>query len=102
MNIPLKVPFRGQGFTLSITITGKVQGVFFRQSAKEKALELGLTGQVKNLREGHVQIVATGTQEQLSGFIDWCKKGPPRAVVAGVEIIELPWKRFDDFAIVRF
>ena len=88
--------------TLSITITGKVQGVFFRQSAKEKALELGLTGQVKNLGDGNVQILATGIDEQLAAFTDWCKKGPRRAVVTGVEITELPLKQFDHFTIVRF
>jgi acylphosphatase len=85
--------------TLSITITGKVQGVYFRQSAKEKALELELTGQVKNLRDGNVHIIASGTREQLATFTDWCKTGPPRAVVAGVEISELPLKLFNHFTI---
>lgn len=88
--------------TLSITITGKVQGVYFRQSAKEKALALGLTGQAKNLRDGNVHIIISGAREQLAAFTDWCKKGPPRAVVAGVEIAELPLKLFDHFMIVRF
>jgi acylphosphatase len=88
--------------TISITITGKVQGVYYRQSAKEKALELGLTGQVNNQRDGNVHIIATGTQEQLASFTEWCKKGPPRAVVAGVEILELPLKLFDHFTILRF
>lgn len=88
--------------TLSIIISGKVQGVYFRQSAKEKALALGLTGQVKNLRDGKVYIIVTGIQEQLRIFTDWCKKGPPRAVVAGVEITELPLKLFDNFTIDRF
>ena len=88
--------------TISITVTGKVQGVFYRQSAKEKALELGLTGHVKNLRNGNVFITATGTPEQLTAFTGWCKKGPPHAVVAGVEILELPLKQFEYFTIVRF
>ena len=88
--------------TISITISGKVQGVYYRQSAKEKARELGLSGQVTNLRDGNVHIVATGTSEQLAAFTDWCKKGPPRAVVAGVEIIEIPLKQFDRFTIERF
>ena len=88
--------------SISIIINGKVQGVFFRQSAKEKALELGLTGQAKNLEDGNVHILATGASEQLSAFTDWCKKGPPRAVVIGVEITELPLKLFDHFTIVRF
>jgi acylphosphatase len=88
--------------TISITISGKVQGVYFRQSAKEKAIELGLTGQAKNLRDGNVHIIASGTRVQLAAFTDWCKKGPPRAVVAGVEILELPLKLFEHFTIVRF
>jgi len=88
--------------TVSITVTGKVQGVYYRQATKEKALELGLTGEIKNLRDGNVHIIVTGIQEQLKTFTDWCKKGPPRAVVAGVEIIELPLKQFAHFSIVRF
>jgi acylphosphatase len=88
--------------TISITITGKVQGVYFRQSAKEKAIGLGLTGQIKNLRDGSVHIIATGTQEQIKTFTDWCKKGPPRAEVAGAEIIELALQLFENFSIVRF
>ena len=60
--------------TISIIITGKVQGVFFRQSAKEKALELGLSGEAKNLRDGNVHIVASGNGEQLAAFTDWCKQ----------------------------
>ena len=88
--------------TLSITITGKVQGVFFRQSAKEIALDLGVSGEAKNLEDGNVHIIATGNPEQLDAFTEWCKKGPPRAVVAGVEITELSLKPFDHFTIVRF
>ena len=88
--------------TISINISGKVQGVFFRQSAKEKALELGISGLAKNLQDGNVQIIATGTPEQLATFTDWCKKGPPRADVTGVETTELPLKLFDHFTIIRF
>jgi acylphosphatase len=87
--------------TVSIIVTGKVQGVFFRQSTREKAKELVITGEVKNLEDGNVHIIATGTENQLSAFIDWCKKGPPRAVVAGVEINKLPLKLFEHFMIVR-
>lgn len=102
MIIQTKYPFRGQGFTISITVSGKVQGVFYRQSTKEKAIELGLTGRVKNLRNGNVFITATGTHEQLSAFTDWCKKGPPQAEVTDVEIEEIPLKNFDNFRIERF
>ncbi|MGH2552615.1 MAG: acylphosphatase [Chitinophagaceae bacterium] len=88
--------------TISIIVSGKVQGVYFRQHTREKAIEFGLKGQVKNLRDGNVQILATGPREQLSLFIEWCKKGPPRAEVAGVEIAELLLTHFDHFRIVRF
>lgn len=88
--------------TLSIIVFGKVQGVYYRQSTKEKAIELGITGKVKNLRNGSVFITATGTAEQLALFTEWCKKGPPHALVAGVEIIEIPLKDFEKFRIVRF
>ncbi|MBL0130101.1 MAG: acylphosphatase [Chitinophagaceae bacterium] len=87
--------------TISIIITGKVQGVFYRQSAKEKAMQLGLTGQVNNLHDGSVQILVTGVPGLLKLFTEWCK-GPPWAVVAGVEILELPLKQFEHFTIVRF
>lgn len=88
--------------TISITVRGKVQGVYYRQSAKEKALELGIIGQVKNLRDGAVHIIATGTTEQIAALTEWCKKGPPRALVTGVEIIDLPLKSFEHFSIVHF
>lgn len=88
--------------TISIIITGKVQGVYFRQNAKEKALELGLTGQAKNLNDGNVQIIASGTGEELAAFTDWCRIGPARAVVTGVEINELPLKFYEHFTILRF
>ena len=88
--------------TVSITVIGKVQGVYFRQSTREKATELGLTGQVKNLPDGSVYIMATGTIEQLNQLEDWCRQGPPRAVIAGVEITELPLKEFEHFTITRF
>lgn len=88
--------------TISITVSGKVQGVYFRQHTKEIAHDLGINGQVKNLRDGTVYIIATGTKEQLDKLIDWCKKGPPRAMVTGVQINELPLKHFEHFSIVRF
>ena len=88
--------------TLSIIISGKVQGVYYRQSAREKAIELGLTGHIQNRENGNVEVVATGTAEQLAEFTDWCKKGPPRAVVAGVEILELSFQPFDYFVVLRY
>ena len=87
--------------TVSILITGKVQGVFYRKSARDQALTIGLTGQVRNLTDGSVQAIATGEPEQLESFIVWCKQGPPRAVVSNVTVSELELQLFKKFEIVR-
>jgi acylphosphatase len=72
--------------TAHLIIKGRVQGVFYRASAKQVAREIGVTGWVKNTDEGDVEIVAAGTVEQLRKFIDWCKVGPARAKVTEVVI----------------
>lgn len=87
--------------TLSIIVTGKVQGVWYRQSAKEKATELGVNGNVRNQPDGSVAIIATGWANQLDQFIEWCRQGPPRARVTNVEVTELPHQSFDQFVIER-
>lgn len=87
--------------TFSITVSGKVQGVYYRQSTKEMAVAFGLTGQVKNLANGSVYIIATGTREQLEKLVAWCKHGPAKAVVTDIEVIEIPLQHFDEFSIVR-
>jgi len=88
--------------TITITVSGKVQGVFFRQSTKEIAISIGLTGEVRNLSTGNVYIIATGTKEQLDKLADWCRQGPPKARVANIEIQESPLLIFDGFSIKRF
>ena len=87
--------------TLSISVSGKVQGVFFRQSTKEKADELGLEGTVKNLPDGSVEIIATGSEENLSQLVEWCHIGPKKAKVSTVETRILPLQYFKRFTIAR-
>lgn len=88
-------------FTYSITVSGKVQGVFFRQTAKEKATALGVTGTVRNLDNGDVELIATGTKGQLDELLKWCRQGPPKAVVENVIMQELPAMEFERFSVVR-
>lgn len=85
--------------TISITVSGKVQGVFYRNSSKEKALSLGITGKVMNLRNGEVKIIATGNNEQLDKLIEWCRQGPSKAKVTSIVIKELPSELFDRFTV---
>ena len=87
--------------TISITVSGKVQGVFYRQSTKEKAVALGITGRVENLKNGDVYIIATGTQKQLDALTTWCHQGPSRAVVTKVVVKELELKNFERFSIEK-
>lgn len=87
--------------TISITVSGNVQGVFYRQSTKEKATSLGLAGEVRNLKDGRVHIIATGEIEKLNQLVEWCKKGPPRAKVTGVEVFNIELKSFGHFSIIR-
>jgi acylphosphatase len=87
--------------TIRLIITGTVQGVYYRQSAKAKATELHITGTVKNLQAGEVEIIATATQQQLDNFIIWCKAGPPKAVVTNIRIEELSVQLFGNFSIIR-
>ncbi len=87
--------------TILIIVKGKVQGVFYRQSTRELAEKLSINGSVKNKKDGSVEIIATGDEEQLEQLINWCKQGPSRAVVSTVETSPLPLKHFTKFIIDR-
>jgi acylphosphatase len=87
--------------TVHLIIKGRVQGVFYRASAKEKARELGIRGWIKNTPEGNVEIIATGPQPKLDAFSGWCRKGPPEAIVTHVEMNTVEEEVFPDFRIVR-
>ncbi|MEO0593314.1 MAG: acylphosphatase [Myxococcota bacterium] len=69
---------------VSIFITGRVQGVFFRASALERAQSLNLLGWVRNLPDGAVEVVAEGPRYALEQFVEWCNQGPPAAEVDDV------------------
>lgn len=86
---------------LRIIVSGKVQGVFFRASAKEKADELSINGFVQNLPDGRLHIEAEGTEENLKKFVDWCHQGPPRSKVTHVNLQEGSAKNFERFEIKR-
>jgi acylphosphatase len=67
-------------------VTGRVQGVFFRQSTRERALQLGLGGWVRNRADGAVEGEVTGADAAaLEDFRTWLQRGPPRAQVSGLQ-----------------
>ena len=65
-------------------VSGKVQGVYYRASAREAARGLGLSGWVRNLPDGRVEAVAAGSPAALAEFERWLAQGPPRAEVSAV------------------
>ena len=69
-----------------ITVSGKVQGIGFRRYAVEAALRLGITGWVKNLYNGDVQLCVEGDRSHVRSLIEWCRKGPPLADVKRITI----------------
>lgn len=87
--------------SLRIIVNGKVQGVFFRASARDVAEALSIKGFAKNQSDGSVYIEAEGAEEKLEQFIDWCLHGPPRAQVIHVDVQESHVKNFEKFEVRR-
>ena len=88
--------------TVSLRISGKVQGVWFRASAKDAAISIGVKGKIWNEPNGGVGALAQGTQEQIDAFVKWCKVGPPLARVQDVQIENVNTAEiFDSFEITR-
>ena len=85
---------------INITVKGKVQGVWYRQSTLDKAVELGVTGYTKNLINGDVFIEAEANFEILELLLNWCKVGPKNAIVDNVEFTKSKYKGFKIFEIV--
>ena len=83
-----------------LKIYGKVQGVFFRDSSRRKAEELGLFGYASNKPDGTVEIVAEGEEKKLQEFIEWCKEHPG---YSKVEKVDIEWREltggFDIFIV---
>lgn len=69
-----------------LVVSGRVQGVFFRQSTADTARRLGLRGWVRNLPDGRVEAEAEGERAALETLVEWCRRGPPAARVDDLEV----------------
>jgi acylphosphatase len=67
-------------------VTGRVQGVFFRQSLKAKSIQNDVFGWVKNLQDGRVECLLEGNEKNISILVKWAHSGPANAIVENVEV----------------
>lgn len=82
---------------LHLLISGRVQGVWFRESMRQEALKLGATGWVRNLPDGRVEAAICGDPDVLDALLAWTKRGPPLAKVASIDPSEIPEESFPGF-----
>lgn len=73
-----------------MNVSGRVQGVFFRAATRDEARRIGVSGWVRNLPDGTVEVLAQGPEEKLNRLLAWCYQGPPGAYVTGVGYAEVP------------
>ncbi len=81
-------------------IKGKVQGVWFRDTTRQKAAELGLTGFAKNLADGSVEVVAYGPRDTLEALYQWLHIGSPLSHVDNVTREDIAWRDYDGFDVL--
>ena len=84
-----------------VYVSGRVQGVFFRQRTVRMAREEGLAGWVRNLPDGRLEAVFEGDAERVERMIEWCRRGPEMAVVQEVELSEEEPEGLDTFDVRR-
>ena len=83
-----------------VIISGRVQGVWFRANTRQKAEQLGITGWVRNTKEGNVEAIFEGEENQVNEMIQWCYRGPPLAKIKKVEIInQNTTNNYNEFSI---
>ncbi|RNI36113.1 acylphosphatase [Hanamia caeni] len=87
--------------TMHLLISGKVQGVFFRETSRRLAEKLHINGWIKNCADGKVEAVVTGDKSEVEQFIEFCKTGPERAFVEKVEVSKREKTDFKKFEVIR-
>jgi acylphosphatase len=71
-----------------VLVDGRVQGVWFRESCRDQALAAGVAGSVRNLADGRVEVVLEGPPAGVDEVVAWCRRGPRRARVDGIDVVD--------------
>jgi acylphosphatase len=83
--------------TRRLVMTGRVQGVFYRESMRIEAGRQGVVGWVRNSRDGSVEAIVQGPAAAVDRMVDWAHRGPQHARVASVEVSDAAAEEFDRF-----
>lgn len=84
-----------------VFVSGRVQGVFFRQKTRQQARSLGVNGWVRNLDDGRVEVIFEGEESAVKALVEFCSKGPKGALVTNVSADWEPFKdEFRSFDII--
>lgn len=83
-----------------LLVSGRVQGVFFRDSCRRQAQALGVSGSADNLADGRVEVILEGEREPVEAMVNWCHNGPQYAQVTSVEVSEEEPSGLDGFTIL--
>jgi acylphosphatase len=80
-------------------VSGKVQGVYFRVSSQQKAIDYGLSGYARNLADGDVELMICGEEQNVEKMLAWLKHGPEQAKVTKMQQKQVDWQEHSFFAI---
>jgi len=80
-------------------VSGKVQGVYFRVSSQQKAIDFGLSGYARNLADGDVEVFLSGEEENVEKMLAWLKNGPELAEVSQMQQKQVDWQEHSFFSI---
>jgi len=82
-------------------VDGRVQGVFYRSNTYSKAVEIGVTGWVRNLDDGRVEVCIQGTQDKVEAMVDWLWEGAPHSRVVSVQCADETDCEYDSFSVTH-
>jgi acylphosphatase len=82
-----------------VHVSGTVQGVYFRASSQQQAIEYGLSGYARNLADGDVEVLLCGQQDSIDKMLAWLSHGPEQAEVTELQHKNIPWQEHNFFSI---